>query len=181
MKKILIFGALVVIALGPTMARAQTPRGLRKVSQHEGLWISFGAGGGWEDYNVNAGDVGRGGAVYIRLGGTPSPRLLFGGEVLVWFNENRFGNEISRTNVMAVAQFYPSGRGGLFLKGGFGFSSYDIGGVSLDEGIGTTVGMGVDFRLGRNFYVTPNVDYMVQFFDRDTVGSVLVTLGVTWH
>ena len=41
--------------------------------------------------------------------------------------------------------------------------------------------MGIDFRLGRNFYVTPNVDYMVQFFDRDTVGSVLVTLGVTWH
>lgn len=181
MKKFLIFGTLVVIALWSTAASAQTPRGLRRVAQHDGFWMSLGAGGGWEDFDVNVGDRGRGGAAYIRLGGTPDPRFLFGGEILVWFSENRFGSEISRTNVMAVAQFYPSGRGGLFLKGGFGFSSYDLSGISLDEGIGTTVGMGIDFRLGRNFYVTPNVDYMVQFFERDTVGSVLVTLGVTWH
>jgi hypothetical protein len=140
--------------------------------------LSLGAGGGWEDFDGSFGTAGRGGAFQFRMGGTPSSRFLFGGEVIGWFNQRGF-TDFSRFNVMATGLVYPSGAG-WFLKGGFGFAEHSIGGFDRN-GIGTSVGTGFDVRLGRNFYLTPAVDYLGQFFDDSTVGVLLVTLGVTWH
>ncbi|HEX9729375.1 MAG TPA: hypothetical protein VGA37_12785 [Gemmatimonadales bacterium] len=169
---------LGLVATGQATAQAQGG-GLREVHRHQGFWFSIGAGGGWADTDFRLGNTGRGGAGYFRMGGTVSPRVLFGGEVLAWFTRVN-GRDISRANITAAALLYPSLRGGWFIKPGFGFATYDIDGFER-SGIATTVGTGFDFRLTRNFYVTPNVDYQVQFFADDTVGSLLISLGATWH
>lgn len=176
----MMLGLLGLFALAAAAgdAAAQRP-GIRPVHKHDGFWLSFGGGGGWEDFDGSFGPAGRGGAFYLRLGGTPNPRLLFGGEVTGWFNGSD-GNDFERVNVMATALAYPARAGGWFLKGGFGVAEHSVFGFDR-TGLGTSVGTGFDLRLGRNFYVTPNVDYLVQFFDNGTTGVFLVTLGVTWH
>jgi hypothetical protein len=177
----LIGAAALALAVVPHAADAQyADRGIVELHKHRGFWLSFGGGGGWEDTDFTFGTEGRGAAAYVRMGGTVRPQVLFGGEALVWFNENGAGPDLTRVNVTASTLLYPSIRGGWFLKGGFGVAVYEVGGFDR-QGIGPTIGTGFDLQLGRNFYVTPNVDYMVQFFDDDTVGSLLFTVGVTWH
>jgi hypothetical protein len=163
---------------GATDAAAQR-RGIRPVHRHDGFWMSLGGGGGWEDFDGSFGTAGRGGAFYLRLGGTPNARFLFGGEVTGWFNGDGF-DDASRFNVMGTALVYPSRAGGWFLKGGFGFAEHEDFGIDR-SGLGVAAGTGFDIRLGRNFYLTPTVDYLGQLFDDSTVGVLLVTLGVTWH
>jgi hypothetical protein len=41
--------------------------------------------------------------------------------------------------------------------------------------------MGIDLALSRNFFVTPNIDYAVDFFAESTYTSLLFTLGLSWH
>jgi hypothetical protein len=77
----------------------------------------------------------RGGAAYLRVGGTPTQRALFGGEVITWFR-----NGATRTNVTATALLYPfyeeTGVPGhdLFFKGGFGVAATS----GADTGVGMT-------------------------------------------
>ena len=166
---------VVVLALGMSPVAAQQMRAV-PVHRHSGLWFSLGAGGGWDDPDGSFGTLGRGGVGYLRLGGTPSPQFLFGVEVLGWQNSR----EVTRGAVTAMALVYPSRAGGPFLKAGFGGASYETGGFSA-EGLATTLGLGADIRLGRNFYLTPNVDWMVQFFEDETRPLLLVSIGATWH
>jgi hypothetical protein len=151
----------------PDSAAAPAP-----AQQHNGFWFSGGAGGGWRD------DL-RGAAVYVRLGGTPSGRALFGGEVITWFRGEQ--ESLQRVNVTATALFYPlygtGNAAGLFFKGGFGVATTGGG----RTGVGTTLGTGYDFRLGRNLFVTPNVDFLVQFFESWTDTALVITLGMGFH
>lgn len=181
MKRIVIAVGVIAVAVGAARdARAQEQRrGIVELHKHRGFWVSVGGGGGWEDTDFSFATEGRGAAGYLRMGGTVNPRVLFGGEALVWFNDGS-RDDVSRVNVTASALLYPSLKGGWFLKPGFGVASYDIGGFDR-TGVGMTLGTGFDFRLGRNFYVTPNVDYQIQFFDNATVGTLLFTVGATWH
>lgn len=176
--------ALAGLGLGTaTSADAQRrshPPGLQEVSPHRGFWLGFGFGGGWERFDFDLGNRGRGGAAYLRMGGTVNPHVLFGGEALAWFRADRFGEDIERVNVTASALLYPGSRGGWFLKAGGGVATSNRFGAE-QTGIGTTFGTGYDLRLGGNFFVTPNVDLMVQFFDEATTASLLFTLGVIWH
>ncbi len=167
---------LLAVPHGDGMAQT---RGLRVVHKHQGFWLSAGAGGGWEDFDGSFGNLGRGGAFYLRMGGTPNPQVLFGGEVLGWFDGSDPDN-LERWNVTGTVLAYPSRAGGWFLKTGVGFAEHNVFGAER-SGLGATFGTGFDVRLGRNFYVTPNVDYLVQFFDNSTVGTLLITFGVTWH
>lgn len=177
----LLLAGLLAAEVAPVSAQEKAPPpGLREVSLHRGFWIGFGLGGGWEQFDFDFGTQGRGGAAYLRMGGTVNPHVLFGGEALAWFREEGVGNSVERANVTASALFYPSSRGGWFLKTGGGVASKSR--LGRDEtGIGTTFGTGYDFRLGGNFFVTPNADLMVQFFDQSTTASLLFTLGVIWH
>jgi hypothetical protein len=105
--------------------------------------------------------------------------VLFGGEVLVWFRDTLTEHQ-GRTNVTATAMVYPSSNGGAFLKGGFGTATRVRAGIAR-TGIGTTLGTGYDLKIGRNLYVTPSVDMLVQFFDNSTNTTLLFTMGFTWH
>ena len=157
--------------------------------RHDRFWFGFGLGGGWNAFNIDRDhitgnwhfdfDGPRGAAGYLRLGGTVNQHVLFGGEALVFWREDP-GSEIARVNATASALIYPSARGGLFFKGGFGVAQHEA--EAIDEsGVGTTVGAGFDLRIGRNLFVTPNLDFMLQLFEENTNASLLFTLGLTWH
>ena len=161
--------------------------------RHEGFWIGFGIGGGVNTAeNVEEGERG-GGAVYIRLGGTLSQKWLLGGEISVWGRQEDTilgDNSVSltRSNATFTAMFFPSSNGGFFIKGGLGGANVELqaGGVKISEqGVGTTLGLGHDVRLGRNLYLTPNFDLLIQTFETasqtTTNTLVLLTLGLTWH
>ncbi len=53
-------------------------------------------------------------------------------------------------------------------------------------GFGTTLGVGYDIRLARNFYLSPTVDWLFQVFEGTPSGTstnniILLTVGATWH
>jgi hypothetical protein len=166
--------AVIVVLAAPAQAQAQEQE--QEQLKYRGFWIAFGAGGGWESWQWDFGTMGRGYSVYLRMGGTVSQHVLFGGEVLGWFNEN--GGNHERLNVTATALLYPFASGPWFLKGGWGVAQ---AGLEDRQGVGITLGSGFDFRLGGNFYVTPNVDLLVQFLQHETNASLLFTMGATWH
>ncbi len=158
---------------------------------HKGFWISFGLGGG---VNVSDGIDGEqlwGGSGYLRLGGTPHPQWLLGGEVIGW-GRSVDGEQLGRGNATFTVQFYPNRRAEFFVKGGIGGTSLTITSTSgntttitSEQGFGTTLGVGYDIRLGSNFFLTPNLDWVLQVFDAETLPStnsiILLTIGATWH
>ena len=144
---------------------------------HKGLWLSFGGGGGWMDGERSA-------SSYFRMGGTPNSRVLFGGQVLHWWQDE----DVQHSNVSATFAIYPFFRSSRrtsrfnewFVKTGFGVAvSHDRW---LDQtGVGLNLGTGIDLRLNGNFFVTPNLDLLVDFFNESTDTSFLFTLGLSWH
>lgn len=178
------------ICLGALLAAVPTtPLCAQQQPKHNGFWISFGLGGGWNlTRNVGVDQNSKpGGAAFIRLGGTPSEKLLLGGEVIGW-GRDEAGSTLSRGNVNLTAMFYPSVETGVYLKGGLGGASISTtveeGNTTTtvhDEGFGATVGIGWDVRLARNFYLTPGIDFLYQRVS-DTDNTILIfTVGATWH
>jgi hypothetical protein len=144
---------------------------------HKGLWLSFGAGGGWMGSERSA-------TTYFRMGGTPNSRVLFGGQVLHWWLDENVQHS-SVTATFSVYPFYKTrGRRSLFqelfVKTGFGVATADCHGHDL-TGVALNLGTGFDLRLNRNFFVTPNLDYSIDFFDESTHTSFLFSLGLSWH
>jgi hypothetical protein len=157
--------------------------------QHKGFWIGFGIGGG--SASTEDSDAVGGGAAYLRLGGTLSQKWLLGGEIMGW-GRSEDGVSYSRSNTTFTVMFYPSQKGGFYVKGGIGGSYVDAGAeifgfdVSLQEaGFGTTFGVGWDIKLGNNIYLTPNVDWMYQGIEildeTQNTNLLLITLGLIWH
>ena len=148
--------------------------------RHDGFWIGFGLGAGVSNSEG-------GGAAYLRMGGTPADMLLVGAEAIGWAKSEN-NTTLSQGNFTANIMFYPSLNGGFFLKTGLGFASVTASATSgnvtitaTDNGFGTTFGAGYDLRLGRNIYLTPNVDALVQVISGSTETVFLFTLGLTWH
>jgi hypothetical protein len=170
---------------------APLPAAAQRVAVHQGFWISFGLGGGWADDDFfNGMEPGFG--MHLRMGGTTSQRLLVGGEVIGWLAEDSgTRTEVFRGQVQLIGLFYPSDRGGLFVKGGAGFATRTADTelpdsdftLSLDsEGFGLDAGVGWDLQLSRNFFLTPGVDLIYQFLGEDqSAPVVMITLGATWH
>lgn len=171
-----IGGAGLLLALVVLPAAGQ-----QNLERHRGFWFGFGLGGGWDSFDWSFGNRGRGGAGYLRMGGTVNQHVLVGGEALAWFREGNNDTEVERTNVSLMTLVYPGSEGGLFFKGGFGVASNQIRQGVDREGVGLTLGSGFDFRLARNFYVTPNVDVLTQFLSDETNTSLLFTVGLGWH
>jgi len=153
---------------------------------HDGFWIGFGLGGGWLTQQGAADEAVGGGAGYIRLGGTPSERLLLGGEGSAWSQVE--GNVThSRSNSTFTGYFYPTRRG-FFAKGGIGLASARLteqsGNTTItttESGLGTTIGVGFDIRVARNFFITPNLDLLYQRINDLESSVFLMSIGVIWH
>jgi len=178
---------IIVGAVAGMLGIAVPAGAQRAADRHEGFWIGAGLGGGWNTDRGTDGETLGGGAVYIRLGGSPSPKLLIGGEAIGWGRELN-NTTLSRGNATFSLMFYPGRNGGLFLKGGVGAATVDqsvtVGRVTTTlrgSGFGSTVGLGWDLKVGRNLYLTPNLDFLYQSVDGGSNTLTLLTFGATWH
>jgi hypothetical protein len=163
-----ISAAIALLLTAAAGAWAQdAPRGLSVVHEggRAGFWggLSLGAGGEAFDLRDGAGyseELYRP-TVSLRLGGTVSPSLRLGGEVLAWINERDFETE-SLTSVLFIGQLYPITSTGLYLKGGLGLGrnavEFDGGGDVGDTGFAGLLGAGWEIRLGRRWYLNPSFD-----------------------
>lgn len=187
----------VMATLGIAVAAGAASAQSASWQEHRGFWIGFGVGGG---VNLNEGFDGDrlgGGTGYVRLGGTPSQRVLLGFEGIGWARDQS-GATLGRGNGAFVVLFYPGAQGGAFLKGGVGVASISRSTVSgstttttTKTGFGLTLGAGWDVRLGNNLYLTPNLDFLLQALESETdpvLGDipgtnsiVMFTLGLVWH
>jgi hypothetical protein len=108
-----------------------------------------------------------------------SVRGCCGGEINGW---SKTENDVTLTvgNFGPVLIYYPSPDGGLFLKGGVGMAnaSLDVGSIKIDEtGVGVTIGIGFDARVGRNFALTPYFDILAGNFDFGNTNQYAFGLG----
>jgi hypothetical protein len=140
------------VAQDAAPAQPESPR-------RSGFWLNVGFGWGSADQNCdNCGSTSSesGLSGQLALGATLSPSFLLGVESNGWYKEE---NSIQSTlgTLAAVAYFYPSRTGNLFVKGGVGLASYRFSnGNSIDDtGVGLLGGVGYDIPLGRKFSITP--------------------------
>jgi len=163
----------------------------------KGFWIGFGLGGG---VNLSRGLDDRslwGGSGYLRLGGTTRPNLLLGGEAIGWVRDHR-DVTLSRGNAHFVVMYYPDVRNGFYFKGGIGGASItrsqsqaNTTTTTSKGGFGSGIGLGYEIQIGRNLYLVPAADVLLQVFESETdpnLGRIpgtntllLFTLGLTWH
>jgi hypothetical protein len=182
--------ALASLAVGAGALPAQdAPPGLVEVKDgaRRGFWIGLGLGAGGESNDV--GGSGYSDPFYqptfsLRAGGTVNPHLRLGGEFLSWFDEQGDATA-SLSSVLFVAQYYPLGSTGLYLKAGLGIArnaiSFDDGFDVGDTGFAGLLGAGVELRLGRRLYLNPVLDLVGQSYNGRAGGDYterLVNFGL---
>ena len=179
----------LALFVSPAVAQ-QPPEGLVEVreSGRKGLWLGLGFGAGGESYDLTPStgysDVLYRPTVSLRMGGTVSPHLRLGGEVLSWINEVGPALE-SLSSALFIAQLYPFSRSGLYLKGGLGIGRnavhFDDGYDEGDTGFAALIGAGYELRLGRRFFLNPTIDLVGHRYDSRSIGDYrerLVNFGL---
>lgn len=164
--------------------------------QRTGFGISFGVGAGSAsaDCFICDSDSETSVSSYVRIGGYIGPRVFLSGESNAWIDSENDVDQLLGFYT-ATALWYPSESSGFFLKGGVGFSIYfaeDFSDEITGTASGITIGLGHDFRVGRNFSLTPYLNYLESSnFDLELNGipialdasadMVQIGLGFTWH
>lgn len=156
--------------------------------ERHGFWFSAGAGIGSRGLSCTeciGSQRERGFSGNLRLGGTVSPQLTFGANIIGWVRTNSEpsgGRHAVFGALMGVAQYYPVKRSGLYVQGGGGYVVDVVDEEAVIHGVGMTVGLGFDVRVGESFSLTPQFNY-VRTLDRGAITSSLYQLGVavSWH
>jgi hypothetical protein len=169
--------------------------------ERRGFWIGFGAGVGSAHSTCDECDGGgreTAPAGYLKLGGTLSERLLFGGDFNFWSKEQD-GVTLNLYNAAATLTLYPAPASGFFIKGGLGVALMDTQfregstTITVDPGggVGLLAGTGYDIRVGRNISITPAVNYWYGWAGDLAFGGELstnwkhnvvdFTVGITFH
>ena len=162
----LFAACILLISIAGRMQAQQPPPGLVEVHEgtRRGFWFGIGVGAGGESNDVAGpgySDLFYQPTVSLRAGGTVTPQLRLGGEVLSWLDDE--GDAVaSVSSLLFVAQFYPVRSAGLYLKGGLGIGrnalDFDDGFNIGDTGFAGLLGVGYELRLGRRLYLNPAVD-----------------------
>jgi len=155
MKQRIVGSAIFTAAL---LLFAAAPASAQRTAVHQGYWISFGFGAG-SAFGDDAfdGDSKFGGAGFLRMGGSPSQQLLIGGEMIGWGTEQD-DVQIGRGALMFTALYYPSPKGGFYLKGGAGFAGRSAERTIIVAGSEATIkeddqaGIGLGAGLGYDIH-----------------------------
>jgi hypothetical protein len=188
------FGILwaLVVLLHAVPASAQD----RPPQTREGLGISFSIGAGSAEAICTLCTFGRetGASGYLRIGGYIGPKFFLAGESHGWFNSESNLDELLGFYTV-TAQWYPSESMGLYLKSGLGIGLYVAEGYGYEytgSAPAVVLGLGHDFRVGRNFSLTPYLNYLRSSDLNPEVNGtpiglnvssdlIQIGLGFTWH
>jgi outer membrane protein with beta-barrel domain len=166
----------VAAAFAATTAQAQ------QAPLRQGFWFSGGVGmGSLGTQDGSSRENGMTGD--ISLGGTLSPRWLLGVGSSGW-SKSENGGRLTVGTLDARVRFYPSATGGFFLTGGIGAASIraSVGGFSAtDNGAGAILGLGYDYRVGRNTSITPYWNSFAMKTDNNDANVGQIGLAITLH
>ena len=142
-----MLAVLLIATLTASVAQAQKP------NTREGFWIGFGFGVGSVGFGGDVEDHDRSTSLsgYLRMGGTLSQKVLIGGESNNWVGSIH-GIENTVGFLGGVVLFYPSATGSFYLKGGLGLVAWQQERLT-GYGLGLSLGMGNEFRMGDNFSI----------------------------
>jgi hypothetical protein len=151
---------LLLVSFAPSVLAQSRP------VAHRGAWISLGYGADpwWSScltcerssVALPAGDLGEGG--YIAVGGTLNSSLLLGAQVDFWGRQRDAEQLIL---LSGIAQAYPFGGAGLYVKGGVGAGTSSTAGEDTRDRLwGVLAGTGYDLRLNRAWIVSPYLHYV---------------------
>lgn len=176
----MVAGAAVLLAGGTSVASAQD--GDNK-HERKGFWLNVGLGTG----SLGCDDCdGRESALSggFGIGGTLSQKVTIGLMTNGWTKEE-FGASLTVGTAVVGVRFYPSAAGGFFLQGGLGLGSLDLGlagfGSASETGTGAMLGVGYDFRIGRNVSLTPFYNGFAVKTDNADANVGQLGLGITVH
>ncbi len=178
--------ALVWFVAAALVVGAATPVAAQESTGREGLWGSFGVGGGWNLARNIADETKPGFAGYVRLGWAVDRHVLFGGEGMLWAREEA-NQVLTRGNVTLTGLYYPAASRGIFLKLSLGlslvdfFPTTDSTVVTTETGFGSNIALGYDLRISRSLFITPNVDFVYQRIENADNTMLLLTLGLTFQ
>jgi hypothetical protein len=179
--------AAVVLCVGGAEAQGRP-------HTRQGFTVGFGIGLGFAEVSCEscAPDRAQAGAAYFRFGFTIRPDLILASEVSS-ATRDRGSGEMTITAVDFVALYYPAPVVAFYLLGGVGSGALELtsqagatSGPATGGGIGYELGGGYDWRIAKNFSLTPSVTYFrtrgVKVEGKPLDGTVLMLgLGVTWH
>lgn len=161
---------LVVGGFAPLAA--QDIRPLSNGPSRHGFWLGLGLAGGQFDAdcdNCGPADPASAFGSHVRLGGTLSPKFRLGVDLFGMATSNGQFEDLNGAPVGDVTEtagdftvsawFYPSAEGNFWIQAGLGGVAY-IADVKSDQkytavGGGGVLGLGYDFRVGRNGSLTP--------------------------
>jgi hypothetical protein len=150
MRSVKFLAGLALVA-SPLLAHAQNAQ------VRDGFWFSGGLGYGslgCQDCGSRTGGMSGG----LSLGGTITPRFLVGVGTEGWTKTEQ-GATLTVGTLDARVRFYPSATGGFFVTGGLGIGTMTGTvpgfGTVTENGLGTLVGIGYDYRIARNTSITP--------------------------
>jgi hypothetical protein len=185
----------------PALLLASTPALLsaqERPQTREGFTIAFGVGAGSAGYGCDGcSDDRRNGVTgFLRVGGTVRPNLIVSGQTR-GYTRAEDGVTQRFSFLLAGAQWYPQTATGWYVEGGLGFGSTSAkedatGDEITSAGLAGSIGTGYDIRVGKNFSLTPFLNYMSTFgaeskgngvsLNENLNGNVFqMGLGFTWH
>jgi hypothetical protein len=176
--------ALLALVAAPT-ASAQLPQ------TRSGFWFNFGLGYGSLDCE-NCTERTGASSGQLSLGGTLSDKWLLGAGWNGWIKSEN-GATLTVGTLTAMARFYPSATGGFYLQGGLGFGvvnlELEFGGTgngnltytAEESGAGAVLGIGYDFRVGRNISISPFANAYGVSFDGGNASVGQIGVGLTVH
>lgn len=162
---------------------ARSPRQSEPTPSREGLWFNLGLGYGVLSCDVCDGSLG-GISGNLAFGGTITPRFLLAVGTTGWVKSEE-GVTLSARTLDARMRFYPATTGNFFLTAGVGVGSVNLDlaqyGSFTETGVGVVLGLGYDFRVGKNASITPFWNGIGIQAPEELVSVGQIGIGFTLH
>jgi hypothetical protein len=165
-----VLGLLLVSAPVAAQGKPQT---------REGVWFSAGLGVGTIGCSDCDGERETGLSGGLSVGGTITPRFLLG-VATTGFSKSLDGETLTTGTLEGRIRFYPWADKGFHINAGAGLATLSYAGES-DKGFGITLGIGHDFRVGKNVSLTPFWNGTGMSFDGIGWNFGQLGLAVTIH
>ena len=158
-------------------------------TQRSGFWGGIDIGAGYVERAVGSLES-NGTDIYMgfKAGYVLHPQVLAGLELSGWNQQATDREDPTRgeglMQVFLISRLYPMGDSNLFAKIGGGWVRQWVNGPagkSTLDGWGATVGVGYDYSLGRNWAVTPFLNYSFGKAEDPKPQAVTLCVGFSFY